>query len=119
MNNALASAYIGDAVYEVYIRKYLLSTGTVKVNNLQTMSLDYVSARSQRRHMERLIQNNFLTEEELDIYKWGRNTHGGKAKNADIVTYRIATGLEALIGKLYLQNNIKRVDEIMNFIIGE
>lgn len=119
MNNALVMAYIGDAVYELYIRKYLISKGISKVNDLQTASLKYVSAVSQRKHLERLIDNNFLNNEELDLFKWGRNAHGGKAKNADIVTYRIATGLETLIGKLYQDGNIKRVEEIMNFIVGE
>lgn len=119
MKNALVMAYIGDAIYEVYIRKFLIEKSNAKVNDLQKESLKYVSAVSQRKHLERLESSNFLTEEEIEIYKWGRNAHGGKAKNADIVTYRIATGLEALIGVLYYDGNIKRVEEIMRFIVGE
>lgn len=119
MKNALVMAYIGDAIYEVYIRKFLIEKSNAKVNDLQKESLKYVSAVSQRKHLERLESSNFLTEEEIEIYKWGRNAHGGKAKNADIVTYRIATGLEALIGVLYYDGNIKRVEEIMSFIVGE
>lgn len=119
MKNALVMAYIGDAIYEVYIRKFLIEKSNAKVNDLQKESLKYVSAVSQRKHLERLESSNFLTEEEIEIYKWGRNAHGGKAKNADIVTYRIATGLEALIGVLYYGGNIKRVEEIMRFIVGE
>ena len=119
MKNALVMAYIGDAIYEVYIRRFLIDSGISKVNDLQTASLKYVSAVSQRKHFERLMDASFLTEEEIDVFKWGRNTHGGKAKNADIVTYRIATGLETLIGSLYYSNNIKRIEEIMNFIVGE
>lgn len=119
MQNALVMAYLGDSVYELYIRKYLIDKGIAKVNDLQKMSLKYVSAVSQRRHLERLVENNILTEEEIKIYKWGRNAHGGKAKNADIVTYRIATGLEAMIGVLYQNGKIDRVSEIINFIVGE
>lgn len=119
MQNALVMAYLGDSVYELYIRKHLITKGISKVNDLQKMSLQYVSAVSQRKHLERLVDNNFLTEEEMDLYKWGRNAHGGKAKNADIVTYRIATGLEAMIGVLYQEGKIDRVSEIINFIVGE
>lgn len=119
MINPLVYAYYGDAVYEMYIRKYLISTGLNKVNDLQKKSLNYVSALSQRKHLERMLGKDFFNEEEIEIYKWGRNAHGGKAKNADIVTYRMATGLETLIGKLYLDGNITRVLEIINFIVGE
>lgn len=113
MNNALTMAYIGDAVYEIYVREYLVNLGIVKVNELQKRSLNYVSANSQRRIVENLINSNILTEEEIEIFKWGRNAHGGKSKSTDIVTYRIATGFEALIGYLYMKNNHERINEIM------
>lgn len=119
MINPLVYAYYGDAVYEMYIRKYLIGTGLNKVNDLQKKSLKYVSALSQRKHLERMLDKNFLKDDEIEIYKWGRNAHGGKAKNADIVTYRMATGLETLLGKLYYEGNSTRVLEIMNFIVGE
>ena len=83
------------------------------------MSLDYVSAKSQRLHLERLMNENILSDEELEIVKWGRNAKGAKTKHADIVTYRLATGLEALIGKLYFDNKKDRIEEIMKFILGE
>ena len=67
----------------------------------------------------RLIGNNILTKEELEIVKWGRNAKGTKNKSTDIVTYRLATGLEALIGKLYFENKNDRIKEIMNFILGD
>ena len=115
--NAITLAYIGDTVYELYIRKYLVSLNIGKVKELQNKSLEYISAKSQRKHLERLIAANFLTEEELEIYKRGRNAHGGKSKSADIVTYKIATGLECLIGSLYLAQNYERLKEIMEFIV--
>lgn len=119
MKNALVMAYLGDGVYELYIRDYLVNKNISKVKDLQTEKLKYVSAVSQRKHMERLLDNSFLTEEEIEIFKWGRNAHGGKAKNADIVTYRLATGLETLIGTLYDRKDFNRIGEIMDFIVGE
>jgi len=119
MLNALEYAYIGDAVYELYVRKYLISTGITKVSELTKESLKYVSAKSQRRHLERLINASFLSEEEISLVKYGRNTKGTKSKSSDIVTYRKATGLECLIGYLHLKNNEIRVKEIINFIVSE
>ena len=116
--SALAMAYIGDAVYELYIREYLVNKGIVKVKDLQRASIDFVSAKSQRKHLERLIANDFLTATEIETYKWGRNTHGGKAKHADIVTYRIATGFETLIGSLHINDNETRIKEIVEYIVG-
>ena len=119
VDNPLVMAYMGDTVYEQYIREYLIKSGLSKIGELQQRSLDYVSARSQRKHLERLENANFLTEEELNIVKWGRNAKGAKTKHADIVTYRLATGLETLIGKLYFQDKKERIKEIMEFIVGE
>lgn len=118
-DNPLVMAYMGDTIYEQYIREYLIRSGLVKIGDLQKRSLDYVSAKSQRRHLERLENEKFLTEKEIEIVKWGRNAKGAKTKNADIVTYRLATGLETLIGKLYFENENERIKEIMNFIVGE
>ena len=115
--NPITLAYLGDAVYELYIREYLINQNLVKVNDLQKASLKYVSATSQRKHLEDLISNNKLTEEEIEIFKRGRNAHGGKSKSTDIITYKIATGLECLIGQLYLDNNLSRINEIMEFIV--
>lgn len=115
----LAMAYMGDTIYEMYIREFLIRSGFTKIGDLQKKSLDYVSAKSQRRHLERLEKADKLTEEEQEIIKWGRNAKGAKSKNSDIITYRLATGLEALIGKLYFDNKQERIKEIMNFIVGE
>lgn len=119
IDSPLVMAYMGDTIYEQYIREYLIRSGLCKIGELQKKSLDYVSANSQRKHLERLESNNFLTEEELDIVKWGRNAKGAKTKHADIVTYRLATGLEALIGKLYFMGKQDRIKEIMDFIVGD
>ena len=117
-DNPLVMAYMGDTIYEKYVREFLIKSGLSKIGDLQRESLNYVSAKSQRKHLERLEDENFLTDEEIEIVKWGRNAKGAKTKHADIVTYRLATGLEALIGKLYFENKLQRVEEIMNFILG-
>ena len=119
MYGPLVCAYMGDTIYEMYVREYLVKKGITKVGELQQSSLDYVSAKSQRKHLERLIDEDFLTPEELDIVKWGRNAKGTKSKSTDIITYRLATGLEALIGKLHFDNKDNRIEEIMKFILGE
>ncbi len=119
IDSPLVLAYMGDTIYEQYVRERLIRQGIAKIGELQQKSLDYVSAKSQRKHLERLESNNFLTDEELEIVKWGRNAKGAKSKHADIVTYRLATGLETLIGKLYFDNKQERIKEIMNFILGE
>ncbi|HPF82743.1 MAG TPA: ribonuclease III domain-containing protein [Bacilli bacterium] len=118
--NILALAYLGDAVYEVYIRKYLLDKGIEKVNTLQAEAKNYVSAKSQCKYLNIMIDNNFFTEDELNIVYRARNHKGTRhPKNTDIVTYKYSTGFEALIGYLYLENNIDRILEIIKEIIGE
>lgn len=118
MPSIISIAYLGDAVYELYIRKYLTLNNFGKMKDIQKMSLNYVSASSQRRILEYLILNNILSEEEIALVKNGRNAKGGKSKSTDIVTYRLATGLEYLIGHLYINGKINRIDEIMEIILG-
>ena len=118
MKNSLVLAYLGDSIYEVYIRKYLIDKGIVKVNELQKESIKYVSANSQSKYLKELINNNFLKDEEISIVMTARNhKNNHKPKNCDIITYKYATGFEALIGYLYLNNNIKRIEEIIDFIV--
>ncbi len=118
--NSLALAYLGDAIYELYIRNYLLKQADYKVNELQNMAVKYVSAKAQSTFLDKMINENFLTEEELTIIKRARNHKShGSPKNTDIITYKKSTGLEALIGYLKLTNNETRIDEIMKYIVGE
>ena len=117
MNN-LILAYLGDAVYELYIREYLIKQGILKVGVLQITRLKYVSANAQSRILEALLNKNTFTEAEKDIIKRGRNADSHKSKTTDIITYKKATGLECLIGYLYL-NNQTRLEEIMKAVIGE
>ena len=115
--NILALAYLGDAVYELKIREYLLSLGNFKVNKFQTMAMDYVTAKKQCEFINYLIDNNLLNEEELDYVKRGRNANTySHPKNTDIVTYKWATGFECLFGYLYIENKNDRIDELMKII---
>ena len=118
--NPLILAYIGDTVYDLYIRKYLIDKGICKVDLLQKESIKYVSAKGQASYIKEMIENNFLSEKEIDIVTKARNHKvNHKPKGCDIITYKYATGLEALIGYLYYENDIKRVEEIMNYIINK
>ncbi len=116
--NVLSLAYIGDAIYEVYIRKYLIQKGIVKVEQLQKEAVNYVSAKNQAYFLKNMIDNNVFTENEMQIIIRARNHKGNRhPKNTDIITYKHSTGLEAIIGYLYLNNNIERVNYIMNYIL--
>ena len=118
--NVLVLAYLGDSVYENYIRKHLISTGIGNVNDLQTESIKYVSAKAQAKFVTELIDNKILLEEELDVYKRARNYKTtSHPKNTDIITYKIATGFEAIIGYLELSNKIDRIELIIKNIVGE
>lgn len=117
MNN-LVLAFLGDAVYELYIREYLINKGISKVKELQVEAIKYVSATSQRRILEELINREFLTSDEIDIVNRGRNASSHGSKSTDIITYKKATGLECLIGYLY-KNDLERCNEILDYIVGE
>ena len=115
--NVLVLAYLGDGIYENYVRKYLINKGIGNVNDLQKEATSYVSAKSQAKFLQDMIDNNMLSEEELDVVRRARNYKTtSHPKNCDIITYKYATGLEALIGYYDLINNNERIDEIMNFI---
>ena len=118
--NVLVLAYLGDTIYENYVRKYLIGKGIGNVNDLQKESINYVSAKSQAKFLQDMLDNNFLSEEEICVVKRARNYKTtSHPKNCDIVTYKYATGLESLIGYLDLEGKKDRIDEIMNFILGE
>lgn len=116
--NSLALAYLGDSIYESYIREYLIKKGISHVNDLQVESLNYVSAKSQARILKDLMDKNVFTEEELIIIKRARNTKSkSHPKSCDIITYQHATSLEALFGYLKLRKNEERIEEIISKIL--
>lgn len=116
--NSLALAYLGDSIYEVYIRLHLLDKNIVKVNELQKEAIKYVSAKSQALFLKVMLDSNYFSKEEVDIIYRARNHKSHKSKSTDIITYKYSTGLEALIGYLYLNDNIKRIKQIMEFIVN-
>ena len=118
--NVITLAYMGDAVYEVYIRKALIDKNIALVDDLQKVAINYVSAKSQSKILNFLIDNGVLTLEEMDVVKRGRNyKRASHPKNTDILTYKNSTGFEALIGYLYLNNNKERLDNIMKIVLEE
>ena len=116
--NSLVLAYLGDTIYEDYIREYLINKKIGNVNDLQKESINYVSAKAQAYFLEKLMDKNFFSEEELSIIKRARNhKNNSHPRNCDIITYKKATGLEALIGYLKLENKLERIDEIMKELL--
>ena len=104
----LTLAYIGDAIYDLVIRTIVVERGNKSANNLHKKSVTYVNARVQAKMIDAL--ENDLTEEETAIYHRGRNAKSYTvAKNASIIEYRKATGLEALFGYLYLNGQQERL----------
>lgn len=112
--NSLALAYMGDAVYETYVRYHLLQHGQVKPHFLHKAATRYVSAKAQAGVLHQLIENDFFSEEELAVIRRGRNAKSGTVpKNTDVQTYRYSTAFEALIGSLYLAEKHERLEEII------
>ncbi len=116
--NGLELADMGDAVFEVAIRDYLLGTGKTKPNQLHQTATRYVSAKAQARMIAEMLESELLTEEEISYYKRGRNSKiNTKAKNTDIQTYLHSTGFEALMGFLYLTKQQERLDTLIEWCI--
>lgn len=114
----LILAYIGDAVYEVAVRTAEISKGNRAMNRLHRDSIHLVNAKAQADMIEKIMP--MLTEEELSIYKRGRNAKSNtSAKNASIGDYRKATGFEALIGYLFLCERTDRMVELIKESIGQ
>lgn len=116
--NVLVLAYLGDTIYENYVRRYLINSGIGNVNDLQKEAIKYVSAKSQASYVTEMLSQNLFLEDEVSVIMRARNYKTtSHPKNCDIVTYKYATGLEAVIGYLSLINKNERIDKIMNFIL--
>lgn len=115
--NGVTLAYLGDAYYELLIRESLLQRGLVKVENLHNAAVKYTSAAGQKKALDVIFDE--LTEEEINYFKRGRNQNTNrKARNADLATYKQATGFEALFGHLYLTKQFSRIDELLDQILS-
>ncbi len=109
---ALNLAYVGDTIYDLYVRAYLIHTRPETVHNIHLLSARMVCAQGQARAF--FAMEPLLTAEELSIYRRGRNAHSGTVpKNANVTDYRVATGLETLLGHLWVLGREERVDELM------
>lgn len=108
----LALAYVGDSVYDLFIRTKVLGKGNRHVTELHRDSVSFVKAHSQAVSV-RAIEGE-LTEDELRVLKWGRNAKSNTSpKHADIIDYRLATGFETLLGYLYLEEKTERLCYLM------
>lgn len=116
--NGLVLAFSGDAIYEVYIRDHLIRKGVTRPKELHKRGTHYVSAKAQCMLIQAMLEANLLNEKEQLYYKRGRNAKSyTSAKNADITTYRISTGFEALMGFLHLNGQKERLEELIEWCI--
>ncbi|HYE82495.1 MAG TPA: Mini-ribonuclease 3 [Clostridia bacterium] len=116
MLNPLVLAYVGDSVYDTFVRTLLVSGGFGQVAKLHKMAIGFVKAKAQADILEKIAV--MLTADEQDIVRRGRNTKSATVpKNADLSDYRHATGFEALIGYLYLTGQLDRLMAIIKKVI--
>lgn len=116
--NILVLAYLGDTVYEQYVRRFFIDKGVSHVKELQECVIPYVSAKGQAKYLELLLDNDFFMEDEVDVIKRARNAKSNShPKSCDILTYRHATALEAVIGYLSFIKKEDRIVEIMKMIL--
>ncbi len=114
--SSLVLAYIGDAHYSLTVKRHLIEKD-LKVDQLQKHCNQYVSAKAQAAAIDHLLNSNVLSEDEIDVYKRGRNAKSHKApKNTDVVTYHKSTGFEALWGYLYLGQKWEKLEQIWSLI---
>lgn len=114
----LALAYIGDAIYDLVIRTIVVERGNAPANSLHKKTVQYVNARVQAKMIDALETE--LNEEEMAVYHRGRNAKSyTAAKNASIIEYRKATGLEALCGYLYLQGKQERMLKLIKMALAK
>lgn len=117
--NSLALAYMGDAVFDLHVRKHLLGLGTVRPNQLHNKAKKYVSAKAQAQIVYHFKEIEFLDDEELAVLRRGRNAKSGTVpKNTDVQTYCYSTAFEALVGYHYLLGNHERAQEIITKAIS-
>ena len=111
----LALAYIGDAIYEIYVREHLIVKGIQKLQDLHQSAVKFVSAKSQAKVIIHWLDSDELDEEEQAIVRRGRNAKSGSVpKNTDVQTYRYSTAFEALLGYHYLANQEERLRILIN-----
>ncbi len=114
--NGLTLAYIGDAYYEMLVREYLIEIGYTKVNDLHKHAINFTSGESQAKFVDYFLDNNILNDEEVEIYKKGRNQASSYRKNLSLAVYQKATGFESLFGWLYFSKSFDRLMMLFEII---
>ncbi|SEQ85226.1 ribonuclease-3 family protein [Piscibacillus halophilus] len=116
---SLALAYMGDAVYEQYVREYLIRQGEVKPQVLHDHAVSFVSADGQAYVLKQWLDEGLLTSEEQGVVRRGRNAKSNTPKSTDGQTYRLSTAFEALVGYLYLKEDYERLDYLVTQAIQD
>jgi len=118
MNGSML-AFVGDSYFDLKVREMLIKRGINKSKKFHQLAVFYVSAKNQAKILQELIDTDYLSEEELEIVRRGRNVKTGTVpKNTEIMVYRMSTAFEALIGFLYLSERFERLDEVVNHCIN-
>ncbi len=114
MYSALTLAFLGDSVFEILVRQKIVLMGDQKIDKLHNIKIGIVCAKFQAKVVPTILE--LLTEEELTVFKRGRNSKCHAPKNTEIVEYRLATGLESLFGYLYLIGDEERINQLFSVI---
>jgi ribonuclease III family protein len=114
--SSLALAYLGDAVLEIYIREHVIRMGKTKIDQLHRSAVRFVNAKAQSKVYDSI--QGLLKEDELVIIRKGRNAKKNIPKNVEMVDYRKSTGVEALLGYLFLKGDKDRINELVKYIIS-
>ncbi|SEU00526.1 ribonuclease-3 family protein [Salinibacillus kushneri] len=114
---SLTLAYMGDVIYDKYIREHLIQKGFVQPDQLHHKTVGFVAATSQSEVLKTWLSEEMLSEEELGVVRRGRNAKSRVPKNTDVMTYRYSTAFEALLGFHYLLGNIERLEQLVHHAI--
>lgn len=117
--HALTLAYMGDAVFEIYVRQHLLSRGLLKAHELHKAATRFVSAKAQARMMNHLLEEGQLSEREQEIARRGRNAKPATVpKHTPISTYHMSTAFESVLGYLFLDKQTERLEELITYSLS-
>ncbi|MFO7887790.1 MAG: ribonuclease III domain-containing protein [Eubacteriales bacterium] len=116
MLSPIQLAYIGDAVYELLVRTYIITNEDLTINKIHKSVVNFVKAENQAKYLKKI--EDYLYKEEKDIVRRGRNSKSTTPKNTNFMDYKYATGLEALIGYLYLKKDKERIFQLFEMILS-
>jgi len=114
--SSLTLAFLGDSIFEILVRQKIILNGDMRIDRLHDMKVEIVCATFQAKAITYIVDHNMLSEDELAVFKRGKNSKCHAPKSANLTDYRLATGLESLFGYLYLIGNEKRIDELFSIV---